>query len=80
MLKETLPEGEITHIIASHSHADHIGGIKFWKEPDTEVIAHVEFAEVQRKGFDAARHELLVQELIAAVVAVLDFREVSVSE
>ena len=48
MLREVLPEGDITHIIASHSHADHTGGIKFWKQPDTEVIAHGDFAEEQR--------------------------------
>jgi alkyl sulfatase BDS1-like metallo-beta-lactamase superfamily hydrolase len=48
MLKEVMPEGAITHIIASHSHADHTGGIKFWKEPDTEIIAHRDFAEEQR--------------------------------
>jgi alkyl sulfatase BDS1-like metallo-beta-lactamase superfamily hydrolase len=43
-----MPEGDITHIIASHSHADHIGGIKFWAQPDTEIIAHADFAEEQR--------------------------------
>lgn len=48
MLREVLPEGDITHIIASHSHADHIGGIKFWEQPDTEIIAHKDFAEEQR--------------------------------
>jgi alkyl sulfatase BDS1-like metallo-beta-lactamase superfamily hydrolase len=48
MLKEAMPEGDITHIIASHSHADHIGGVKFWKEADTRVIAHADFAEEQR--------------------------------
>jgi alkyl sulfatase BDS1-like metallo-beta-lactamase superfamily hydrolase len=48
MLKEVMPEGDITHIIASHSHADHIGGIKFWKQPQTEIIAHVDFSEEQR--------------------------------
>lgn len=47
-LRAVLPEGDITHIIASHSHADHIGGIKFWKQPQTEIIAHQDFAEEQR--------------------------------
>ncbi len=47
-LKEVMPEGKITHIIVSHSHADHSGGVKFWKEPDTEIIAHADFAEEQR--------------------------------
>jgi alkyl sulfatase BDS1-like metallo-beta-lactamase superfamily hydrolase len=48
LLKEAMPEGDITHIIASHSHADHTGGVKFWKEPDTQIIAHTDFAEEQR--------------------------------
>ena len=48
MLREVLPEGDITHIIASHSHADHIGGIKFWKQEDTEIIAHQDYSEEQR--------------------------------
>jgi alkyl sulfatase BDS1-like metallo-beta-lactamase superfamily hydrolase len=48
MLREVLPEGDITHIIASHSHADHTGGIKFWQQADTEIIAHTDFAEEQR--------------------------------
>ena len=47
-LRAVMPEGEITHIIASHSHADHIGGVKFWKQPETQIIAHNDFAEEQR--------------------------------
>ncbi|MCX2981530.1 MBL fold metallo-hydrolase [Halieaceae bacterium IMCC14734] len=47
-LQKVLPEGEITHIITSHSHADHIGGVKFWQKPDTEIIAHHDFLEEQR--------------------------------
>ena len=54
LLREVLPPGEVTHIIASHSHADHIGGVKFWQRPDTEIIAHHDFAEEQRylKGLE----------------------------
>lgn len=40
--------GPISHIIVSHSHADHIGGVRFWKEDGTEIIAHREYAEEQR--------------------------------
>lgn len=40
--------GPISHIILSHSHADHIGGTRFWREKDTEIIAHREYAEEQR--------------------------------
>ena len=39
LLREVLPPGEVTHIIASHSHADHIGGVKFWQRPDTETCS-----------------------------------------
>lgn len=41
-------QGELTHIILSHSHADHIGGTRFWQEPETEIVAHHEFIEEQR--------------------------------
>ncbi len=47
-LKEVMPEGEITHIILSHSHADHTGGTKFWQEDDTQIVAHNDFGEEQR--------------------------------
>lgn len=35
-------------IVASHSHADHIGGIKFWRDEGTEIVAHRAFVENQR--------------------------------
>jgi alkyl sulfatase BDS1-like metallo-beta-lactamase superfamily hydrolase len=38
----------VSHIILSHSHADHIGGTQFWQEDDTEIVAHREFVEEQR--------------------------------
>lgn len=46
-LKQAAP-GPISHIILSHSHADHVGGTRFWREKDTQIIAHREFAEEQR--------------------------------
>jgi alkyl sulfatase BDS1-like metallo-beta-lactamase superfamily hydrolase len=46
-LKPVVP-GPITHIILSHSHADHITGARFWREKNTEIITHREFAEEQR--------------------------------
>ena len=48
LLEEAAPEAPLTHIIVSHSHADHSGGVKFWIEEDSEVIAHEEFSEEQR--------------------------------
>ncbi len=47
LLKEK-SDAPVTHIILSHSHADHIGGAKFWKEEGTEVLTHREFTEEQR--------------------------------
>jgi alkyl sulfatase BDS1-like metallo-beta-lactamase superfamily hydrolase len=41
-------DAPVTHIILSHSHADHIGGAKFWREDETEVLVHREFVEEQR--------------------------------
>jgi alkyl sulfatase BDS1-like metallo-beta-lactamase superfamily hydrolase len=41
-------DAPVTHIILSHSHADHIGGTKFWREEGTEVLVHREFVEAQR--------------------------------
>ena len=47
LLKEK-SDAPVTHIILSHSHADHIGGTKFWIEEGTEVLTHREFTEEQR--------------------------------
>ncbi len=47
LLLEKAP-GKTHTIILSHAHADHLGGAKFWMEPDTEIIAHRQFPEVQR--------------------------------
>ena len=41
-------QGPLTHIILSHSHADHIGGVRFWRDEETEIVAHREFVEEQR--------------------------------
>jgi hypothetical protein len=45
---EPAPEGPVTHVILSHSHADHIDGTRFWVEEGTEIVAHQEFPEEQR--------------------------------
>jgi len=41
-------EGPISHIIISHSHADHIGGVRFWREENTQIVAHRQYSEEQR--------------------------------
>jgi len=46
-LKE-VSDAPVSHIVLSHSHADHVGGAKFWAEDDTEIIAHGDFEEEQR--------------------------------
>lgn len=49
LLQNAAP-GDITHIILSHSHADHIGATKFWKAefPNAKIITHRKFPEGQR--------------------------------
>ncbi|MCP5040182.1 MAG: MBL fold metallo-hydrolase [bacterium] len=47
LLGEAVP-GVITHVILSHSHQDHVGGVQFWEEEGTEIIAHQEYPEEQR--------------------------------
>lgn len=47
LLQETAP-GRTVYIVLSHSHADHIGGVRFWREEGVEIIAHREFPEEQR--------------------------------
>ena len=48
VLKDAVPDLELSHIIVSHSHADHQGGVKFWAKENTDIITHVEFEEEQR--------------------------------
>ncbi len=47
-LKPHLGGENLSHIILSHSHADHMGGTKFWQETDTEIVTHQEYEEEQR--------------------------------
>ena len=47
-LKAAISDLKLSHIIVSHSHADHSGGTKFWQEEGMDIIAHAEFEEEQR--------------------------------
>ena len=49
LLQDAAP-GPVTHIVLSHSHADHIGGAKFWRMefPGAQIIAHAKFRDGQR--------------------------------
>lgn len=57
LLQDAVP-GEVTRIVLSHSHADHIGGTKFWlaEFPDAQVATHAKFLEGQRYLKDLERH------------------------
>ncbi len=52
ILDDALPPGDITHVILSHSHQDHVGGTRFWVEDETEIVAHRVFSEEQRYLLD----------------------------
>lgn len=45
---QAVSDAPIHTIVLSHSHADHIGGTRFFSEEDTRIIAHRQFAEEQR--------------------------------
>ena len=48
VLEEAAGSGRVTHVILSHSHQDHVGGVALWLDEETQVIAHAEFLEEQR--------------------------------
>ncbi len=45
---KAVSDAPVRYIVLSHSHADHIGGTRFWREEGTEIIAHTDYAEEQR--------------------------------
>ena len=47
-LRPVMKDAPVTHVVVSHSHADHAGGVNLWREKGTEVITHREFPEEQR--------------------------------
>ena len=48
VLNPYLGANGLSHIIVSHSHADHLGGVKFWRNDKAEIVTHQEFVEEQR--------------------------------
>ena len=47
-LNAAVTDLELSHIVVSHSHADHQGGVKFWHKEGVDIVAHAEFEEEQR--------------------------------
>ena len=47
-LEEAIGSVDLSHIVISHSHADHSGGVKLWHRDGVELVAHAEFEEEQR--------------------------------
>ena len=47
-LETAIPDLDLSHIIISHSHADHSGGTNVWHRNGMEIVAHSEFPEEQR--------------------------------
>ncbi|GAB5487207.1 MAG: alkyl/aryl-sulfatase [Parasphingorhabdus sp.] len=48
VLEATVGNLDLSHIVVSHSHADHSGGVKLWQRDGVEIVAHAEFKEEQR--------------------------------
>ena len=48
LLKKEVSDAPVRYIVLSHSHADHIGGTRFWVSAETDIIAHQNFKEEQR--------------------------------
>lgn len=60
-LLQRVNSGPVTHILLTHAHGDHTGGVGLWRESQTQVIAqqeHYEFENYQARlaGFFAERN------------------------
>ncbi|QFU77433.1 MBL fold metallo-hydrolase [Halioglobus maricola] len=54
---KAVSDAPIRKIVLSHSHADHIGGTRFFAEEGTEIIAHDQFEEEQRYLMELEPHQ-----------------------
>jgi len=44
-LLSAVSDAPVRYIVLTHGHADHRGGVRFWKQPETEVVAHRNYEE-----------------------------------
>lgn len=42
-LLDDVAPGPVSHVILTHAHRDHVGGLYLWRQPDTEVLTHRRF-------------------------------------
>ena len=61
----------VKYIILTHGHADHIGGIHLWKQPQTKIIAQRDYVELvnyvtRLEGFFAPRNAVAFNRPVAA--------------
>jgi len=62
-LLRAVSQAPVKYIILTHGHADHIGGIEFWKQPGTQIIAQRNYVELvnyvaRLDGFFAPRNSV----------------------
>ncbi len=76
-LLQEVSDAPVRYIILTHAHGDHIGGVPFWREEGTEIIAHAEHEEfvhyTQRlKGMFATRNQAQFPDYLRPASAVTD--------
>lgn len=76
-LLQEVSDAPVRYIILTHAHGDHIGGVPFWREEGTEIIAHAEHEEfvhyTQRlKGMFSTRNRAQFPDYLRPASAVTD--------
>jgi alkyl sulfatase BDS1-like metallo-beta-lactamase superfamily hydrolase len=63
-LLRAISDAPIRYIIITHGHGDHTGGVKLWRQPDTQVIVQqnfTDFVDYQFRLGDFFAHRAAVQ-------------------